>query len=487
MGLLLITHDLGVVAEVADRVVVMNAGEIVETGSATEVYHHPQHPYTRRLIGAAPGKGRMHDEPAAGAPLLAVEDVSKAYGAYRALDGVSFALHRGETLAIVGESGSGKSTLARVLLQLDTPSGGRALWKGRDLFAMPPKELFGLRRQMQMVFQDPTQSLNPRMTCARPDRRGLGDPPRDPAEGPMARAGGGAAGTGRAARRLHPALSAPVLRRPAPAHRHRPRPGAGAGADRLRRGRLGARRVDPGAGDRAARPAATRNSASPSSSSPTTCPWCGTSPTASSSCAPAVSSRAAACARSSRRRANPIPGRCWRPGSIPIRRCRPPGAKDGSSVSARSAHRRSPHRRSPATDASAPRPDLARATRNRTTHAAIRRQKHHTADRKADARLGQIARQKRAEQARVAKLENERVEFGVTAHGQSLYRPCNERATDARLRHPARRSARPPRPVAPRPRTRPRRCARGSGRPAARAARRRPGRGRPRRRPRRRP
>lgn len=164
MGLLLITHDLGVVAEVADRVVVMNAGEIVETGSAAEVYHHPCHPYTRRLIGAAPGKGRMHEEPAAGAPLLTVDGVAKAYGTYRALDGVSFALHRGETLAIVGESGSGKSTLARVLLQLDTPSGGRALWKGRDLFAMPPKELFGLRRQMQMVFQDPTQSLNPRMT-----------------------------------------------------------------------------------------------------------------------------------------------------------------------------------------------------------------------------------------------------------------------------------------------------------------------------------
>jgi peptide/nickel transport system ATP-binding protein len=163
MGLLLITHDLGVVAEVADRVVVMNAGEIVETGSAMEVYHHPRHPYTRRLIGAAPGKGRMHEEPAAGAPLLAVDGVAKAYGTYRALDGVSFALHRGETLAIVGESGSGKSTLARVLLQLDTPSGGQALWKGRDLFTMPPKELFGLRRQMQMVFQDPTQSLNPRM------------------------------------------------------------------------------------------------------------------------------------------------------------------------------------------------------------------------------------------------------------------------------------------------------------------------------------
>jgi peptide/nickel transport system ATP-binding protein len=164
MGLLLITHDLGVVAEVADRVVVMNAGEIVETGSAAEVYHNPRHPYTRRLIGAAPGKGKMHKEPPAETPLLQVEGLRKTYGGYEALKGASFTLHAGETIAVVGESGSGKSTLARTLLQLEKPVGGRALWKGKDLFAMPPRELFGLRRQMQMVFQDPTQSLNPRMT-----------------------------------------------------------------------------------------------------------------------------------------------------------------------------------------------------------------------------------------------------------------------------------------------------------------------------------
>ena len=164
MGLLLITHDLGVVAEIADRVVVMNSGEIVESGTPDEVYHNPKHPYTLKLISAAPGKGKMHEPDAKGEPLLHVENLEKSYGAFKALKGVSFDLMAGETLAIVGESGSGKSTLARALLRLEPADSGQAFWKGRDLLAMPPKELYGLRRQMQMVFQDPTQSLNPRMS-----------------------------------------------------------------------------------------------------------------------------------------------------------------------------------------------------------------------------------------------------------------------------------------------------------------------------------
>ncbi|MFB9224271.1 ABC transporter ATP-binding protein [Paracoccus cavernae] len=165
MGILIITHDLGVVAEIADRVVVMNAGEVVETGPAREVYHNPKHPYTRKLIGAAPGKGAMHDPaPPQGAPVLDVRNLRKDYGDFLALEDASFQLMAGETLAIVGESGSGKSTLAKVLLRLEEPSGGQALWKGRDLFAMSPAELYALRRDLQMVFQDPTQSLNPRMT-----------------------------------------------------------------------------------------------------------------------------------------------------------------------------------------------------------------------------------------------------------------------------------------------------------------------------------
>ena len=164
MGLVLITHDLGVVAEIADRVVVMNQGEIVEQGSVREVYHNPQHPYTQKLIGAAPGKGdiRLLDE--AAPLLLEVKGLTKTYGNFTALKAASLTLARGQSLAVVGESGSGKSTLARALLRLEQAEGGEALWKGRDLIRMGAKELLGVRREIQMVFQDPTQSLNPRMS-----------------------------------------------------------------------------------------------------------------------------------------------------------------------------------------------------------------------------------------------------------------------------------------------------------------------------------
>ena len=164
MAVLIITHDLGVVAEIADRVVVMEKGVLAEAGTVREVYKNPQHPYTKKLIAAAPGKGEMH-EPVKGAePVLSVRNVRKKYGEFTALKGLSFDLLAGETLAVVGESGSGKSTLARILLRLDEPDSGSALWKGRDLFTLSPTELYKLRRDLQMVFQDPTQSLNPRMT-----------------------------------------------------------------------------------------------------------------------------------------------------------------------------------------------------------------------------------------------------------------------------------------------------------------------------------
>jgi peptide/nickel transport system ATP-binding protein len=164
MAILIITHDLGVVAEVADRVVVMEKGQLVESGTVRDVYRNPQHPYTRKLIAAAPGKGEMHAPLPKVEPVLSVRDARKTYGVFEALKGVSFDLMPGETLAVVGESGSGKSTLARVLLRLDEPTSGTALWKGRDLFQMGQPELYKLRRDLQMVFQDPTQSLNPRMT-----------------------------------------------------------------------------------------------------------------------------------------------------------------------------------------------------------------------------------------------------------------------------------------------------------------------------------
>jgi peptide/nickel transport system ATP-binding protein len=164
MGLLLITHDLGVVAEVADRVVVMNGGEIVEQGSASEVYANPRHPYTRKLIAAAPGKGAMPGDRAPAEPLLAVSGLQKVYGAFTALHAADFVLEPGEVVAIVGESGSGKSTLAKCLLRLEEPTSGQAIYQGRDLFSLSPKELYRMRRDIQMVFQDPTQSLNPHMS-----------------------------------------------------------------------------------------------------------------------------------------------------------------------------------------------------------------------------------------------------------------------------------------------------------------------------------
>jgi peptide/nickel transport system ATP-binding protein len=180
MGLILITHDLGVVAELADRVAVMHEGRIVETGPVRRLYHTPEHPYTRRLMAAIPGRqarldrGRGHRTEA----LFRVRDLAKHYEVttgllrrrtgqtVRAVDGVSFDLHAGETLGLVGESGSGKSTLARALLRLEEPTAGRAHYRGRDVFALPARELLQLRRRIQVVFQDPYASLNPRMTVA---------------------------------------------------------------------------------------------------------------------------------------------------------------------------------------------------------------------------------------------------------------------------------------------------------------------------------
>jgi len=164
MALVLITHDLGVVAEIADRIVVMNEGEIVESGTVREVYHEAKHPYTRKLIAAAPGKGEIKIPNRSSPILLSVEKLSKSYHSFHALRDASFTVARAQSLAIVGESGSGKSTLARTLLRLETADSGHVYWKGKDLLTMSARELLGVRREIQMVFQDPTQSLNPRMS-----------------------------------------------------------------------------------------------------------------------------------------------------------------------------------------------------------------------------------------------------------------------------------------------------------------------------------
>ena len=185
MGLILITHDLGVVAEIADRVAVMNGGQIVETGPVRQIFHQPRHAYTRRLITAIPGargapSSTLEAEEPRPAPstLLSVRGLAKHYEItegllrrstgemVRAVDGVSFDLGVGETLGIVGESGSGKSTLARTLLRLEEPTSGEAAFRGQDIFTLSPGDLFAFRRKVQVVFQDPYASLNPRMTVA---------------------------------------------------------------------------------------------------------------------------------------------------------------------------------------------------------------------------------------------------------------------------------------------------------------------------------
>jgi len=176
LATILITHDLGVVAEVADRVLVMHDGVIVERGSLDEIFYSPRDPYTRKLLGevlrldAAPPPRPQRGSEA----LLEVSGLVKHFPVKRglifdrlvdqikAVDGVSFSLRQGETLGLVGESGSGKSTLSRTILQLLAPTSGSVRFEGREIVGLSRRELQPLRRQMQMVFQDPYASLNPR-------------------------------------------------------------------------------------------------------------------------------------------------------------------------------------------------------------------------------------------------------------------------------------------------------------------------------------
>ncbi len=168
MAVLFITHDFGVVADIADRVAVMQAGRVVEQGPAADVLHRPQHPYTRALLAAVPPL--THATPPApvidASPILVLEGVSKTYGrrrnATRAVDGVSLSLPRGSTLGIVGESGSGKSTLARCIVRLLEPESGSITLDGVDLLRLGRRAMRRQAVHVQMVFQDPYGSLNPR-------------------------------------------------------------------------------------------------------------------------------------------------------------------------------------------------------------------------------------------------------------------------------------------------------------------------------------
>ncbi|KYH01038.1 ABC transporter ATP-binding protein [Bradyrhizobium sp. DOA1] len=174
MGVLLITHDFGVVADVADRVVVLRHGKVVEQGTVEEVLSHPTADYTRELIDAVPkarldqiSRKAVHPE-----PLLEVIGLQKTFRVKRgflqppredvAADGISLTLHQGETLAVVGESGSGKSTLGRMILRLTEPDDGVIRFNGQDLRQLRGEALRQARKQLQIVFQDPFASLDPR-------------------------------------------------------------------------------------------------------------------------------------------------------------------------------------------------------------------------------------------------------------------------------------------------------------------------------------
>ena len=181
-AIILITHDLGVVADLADHIIVMKDGRIVERGSIEDIYYHPQHPYTKQLLAAVPHLGAHEVTAPSGdpraEPVLALEDVTIEYPkrgripAFRAVEHVTFDIKQGEIVGLVGESGSGKTTIGRAAVGLLPVAEGSMRVLGSDLAVAGSKELRQIRKQIGIVFQDPGSSLNPRF----PIGQSIGEP-----------------------------------------------------------------------------------------------------------------------------------------------------------------------------------------------------------------------------------------------------------------------------------------------------------------------
>ncbi|MCR5860945.1 ABC transporter ATP-binding protein [Flavobacterium sp. J372] len=205
MSIIFISHDLSLVSDIANRVLVMYRGEIVEQGDANEIFNNPKHLYTKALISSRPSldvrlkrlptigdylnntvnpeeitssqRRQEHNDIYSKPPLLEVINVEKEYVSsaglfgknvnFKAVDDVSFKIYEGETLGLVGESGCGKSTLGNTILQLDKPTAGKILYRGTDLTKLSSGEIRELRKEIQIIFQDPYSSLNPRITVGK--------------------------------------------------------------------------------------------------------------------------------------------------------------------------------------------------------------------------------------------------------------------------------------------------------------------------------
>ncbi|MCW0206765.1 ABC transporter ATP-binding protein [Achromobacter veterisilvae] len=184
-AVLFITHDFGVVAEISDRIVVMNRGDLVESGTRNEILAEPKQSYTRRLVSSVPSLVPSRREAPAGMPVLHVKGLGRTYAGKGSLlsrqaahniiaaADVNLTLRRGEILGIVGESGSGKSTVARCIVRLIEPTAGHMMMGGEDLSTLSGSALRPVRRRIQIVFQDPYRSLNPRRTVGESIIEGL--------------------------------------------------------------------------------------------------------------------------------------------------------------------------------------------------------------------------------------------------------------------------------------------------------------------------